>query len=45
MPTYHPAYVLRTYTTQVRGEVWSDLRAVLSRLGRSVAARRDADGT
>jgi DNA polymerase len=34
MPTYHPAYVLRTYTRQVRSEVWSDLRAVLAMLGR-----------
>ena len=32
MPTYHPAYVLRTYTRQVRGEVWSDLRAVMARI-------------
>ena len=45
MPTYHPAYVLRTNTTQVRGEVWSDLRAVLARLGRVVPSRRDADGS
>lgn len=35
MPTYHPAYVLRTYTKQVRMEVWSDLRAVLTKLGRT----------
>jgi DNA polymerase len=32
MPTYHPAYVLRTYTRQVRSEVWSDLRAVMARI-------------
>jgi len=38
MPTYHPSYVLRTYTKQVRMEVWSDLRAVLAKLGLSPAA-------
>ena len=38
MPTYHPSYVLRTYTKQVRMEVWSDLRAVLTKLGLSPAA-------
>lgn len=35
MPTHHPSYVLRTYTKQVRMEVWSDLRAVLTKLGRT----------
>lgn len=35
MPTYHPAYVLRNYTPKVRGEVWSDLKSVLVRLGRT----------
>ena len=32
MPTYHPAYVLRQYTPQVRGEVWNDLQLVMARL-------------
>jgi len=32
MPTYHPAYVLRYYTTEFRGQVWSDLQAVMQRL-------------
>lgn len=27
MPTFHPAYVLRQYTQEVRGAVWSDLQA------------------
>ena len=27
MPTFHPAYVLRQYTQEVRGAVWSDLKA------------------
>jgi len=33
MPTFHPAYVLRQYTEDVRGKVWSDLRQVMKRLG------------
>lgn len=33
MPTYHPSYVLRNYTTKTRGEVWQDLQAVMARLG------------
>jgi DNA polymerase len=33
MPTYHPAYVLRYYTPEIRGQVWSDLQAVMGRLG------------
>lgn len=31
MPTFHPAYVLRQYTPEVRRRVWDDLRAALSR--------------
>jgi len=33
MPTYHPAYLLRNYTPQTRAEMWSDLQAVMGRLG------------
>jgi DNA polymerase len=33
MPTYHPSYVLRTYTEQVRGMVWSDLKQVMAEVG------------
>lgn len=40
MPTYHPSYVLRTPTPQVKREVWSDLREVLKQLGREPPARR-----
>ena len=36
MPTFHPAYVLRQYTPEVRRAVWDDLRAALER------ARQDA---
>ena len=27
MPTFHPAYVLRQYTQEVRRAVWADLQA------------------
>ncbi|MFK7884402.1 MAG: uracil-DNA glycosylase [Phycisphaerales bacterium] len=33
MPTYHPAYLLRSYTEENRRKVWSDLCAVGERLG------------
>jgi len=33
MPTFHPSYVLRQYTPDTRGKVWSDLQAVMARLG------------
>ncbi|MCI0629288.1 MAG: uracil-DNA glycosylase [Phycisphaerales bacterium] len=32
MPTFHPAYILRNYTTDTRQKVWSDMKAVLERL-------------
>jgi DNA polymerase len=35
MPTFHPAYVLRQYTPENRGKVWSDLQAVMQELGLS----------
>jgi DNA polymerase len=31
MPTFHPAFVLRQYTPQVRRQVWEDLKAALAR--------------
>jgi len=31
MPTFHPAYVLRQYTTENRRSVWEDLKAALAR--------------
>jgi DNA polymerase len=34
MPTFHPAYLLRT--PSAKREVWADLQAVLKQLGRSV---------
>jgi uracil-DNA glycosylase len=33
MPTYHPAFLLRSYTTENRSKVWSDLKMVMDRLG------------
>ncbi len=33
MPTFHPAYLLRQYTVENRKKVWSDLQAVMQRLG------------
>ena len=33
MPTYHPSYVLRSYTPEVRGTVWGDLQKVMEELG------------
>lgn len=32
MPTFHPAYLLRSYTPENRAKVWSDLQAVMKRL-------------
>ena len=32
MPTFHPAFLLRQYTPEVRGQVWSDMQQVISRL-------------
>ena len=31
MPTFHPAFVLRQYTTEIRRLVWEDLKAALER--------------
>lgn len=33
MPTYHPAFLLRSYTPENRQKVWSDLQQVMERLG------------
>lgn len=39
MPTYHPAYVLRNPTPEVRGAVWNDLKQVLTQIGRPIPTR------
>lgn len=33
LPTYHPAFLLRSYTEENRTKVWSDLQQVMSKLG------------
>lgn len=33
MPTFHPAYLLRSYTKENRAKVWSDLQKVMDELG------------
>ena len=37
MPTFHPAYLLRTPTA--KREVWEDLQAVVRQMGRSLPSR------
>lgn len=39
MATYHPAYLLRSYTEENRRNVWSDLVQVMEKLGISGPAR------
>jgi DNA polymerase len=33
MPTFHPAFLLRSYTKDNRAKVWSDLQKVMDRVG------------
>lgn len=40
MPTYHPAFVLRQYTTKTRGEVWEDMKKVLDKIGKPLPASK-----
>lgn len=42
MPTYHPAFLLRSYTRENREKVWSDLRMIMSRLDLRPNATADA---
>jgi DNA polymerase len=35
MPTFHPAFLLRAYTDDNRGKVWSDLQQAMKKLGLS----------
>jgi DNA polymerase len=44
MPTFHPSYVLRTYTDEVRKAVWSDLKKVLVELGLPVPGAKASGG-
>jgi uracil-DNA glycosylase len=34
MPTFHPSYVLRTYTEEVRKAVWDDLKKVMEEVAK-----------
>jgi len=43
MPTYHPAYVLRSYTYETRSAVWSDLQMVMKELDLPMPARKIAE--
>ncbi len=40
MPTFHPAFLLRSYTQENRMKVWSDLRLAMERLGLPAPAAR-----
>ena len=44
MPTYHPAYLLRTYTREAREAVWTDLKATLEAADLPVPTRGGAGG-
>jgi DNA polymerase len=39
MPTFHPAYLLRSYTEENRAAVWSDLKQVMAEVGLRVPTR------
>ena len=44
MPTFHPAYILRQYTREVRGQVWSDLQQVMDAVGLPRPGRDEPPG-
>ncbi len=39
MPTFHPAYLLRSYTEENRAAVWSDLKQVMAEVGLPIPSR------
>jgi DNA polymerase len=39
MPTYHPAYLLRSYTPENRAAVWNDLKKVMAEVGLALPTR------
>jgi DNA polymerase len=41
MPTFHPAYLLRSYTKENRTKVWSDLQQVMAALGMTGTGQSD----
>lgn len=42
LPTYHPAYVLRSYNEPTRRAVWDDLQKVMEHLGLSAPGRKSS---
>ncbi len=42
MPTFHPAFLLRSYTTDNRKKVWSDLQKAMEKLADPATPRGDA---
>jgi uracil-DNA glycosylase len=42
MPTYHPAYLLRSYTPENRAAVWSDLKKVMVEIGLPVVSKKNS---
>ena len=40
MPTFHPAYLLRSYTVENRQMVWSDLQKVMDEIGLKAKKRK-----
>jgi len=44
MPTFHPAYLLRSYTEENRAKVWDDLKKVLEALGLPIPKRSGKQG-
>jgi uracil-DNA glycosylase family 4 len=43
MPTYHPAYVLRSYTYETRSAVWNDLQMVMRELGLPMPQKKNVE--
>lgn len=41
MPTYHPAFLLRSYTPANRAAVWNDLKMVMAELGMDAQQSRE----
>ena len=39
MPTFHPAFLLRSYTEENRAAVWSDLKQVMAEVGLTIPKR------
>ena len=39
MPTFHPAFLLRSYTEENRAAVWSDLKQVMADVGLPIPSR------